>query len=257
MAVRKLFIMVFGCVVLFFAGNEVFAVNITTTTSYVSRYIWRGQDLSYQNDPVVQSSVDVAFPKLIEAIDVSMNVWNSTPLKDGHVTTEELDYSLTLSRSCMDKVKVTSGYVYFDYPRLDQYSDINEVWGSLTWCKIPYLPIDISATVLGAYEFEAASDGPENGWYYSWGFNTVLPLPDCKIFQNGQNISLGLTNWGNDGVGGLKPSRLYATDLSATTSYSFKKFTITPGFYYTINHVEQINSGDSELWGSISVSYAF
>ncbi len=148
----------------------------------------------------------------------------------------------------MDKLSVSSGYVYFDYPRLDKNSDINEFWSSLTWSKIPY---------LGGYEFEAASDGPENGWYYSWGLNTKLPLPDWKIFQNEQTVSLDMVNWGNDGVGGLKPSRLYSTEFSITTSYCFKKFTVSPSFYYTVNQEEEINSGSDELWGSISVSYAF
>ncbi|MFC1624363.1 hypothetical protein ACFL28_03495 [Candidatus Omnitrophota bacterium] len=236
-------------------GNQ--EVNISLSETYASRYMWRGQDFSPNNDPVMQPSIDIAFPKFVKDTDVSFNVWGAFPLSAGHESATELDYSVTASRDFLDAFNVSSGYIYFDYTKANKNSDFNEFWGSFTWLELPGLPVPISATLFAGYEFEAAAEGPENGWYYSWGFGTELPLLDWVFFQKDQNLALGVTNWGNDGVAGLKSSPLYATEFSVSTSYSFKKFTLAPGVYYSLNHEEEINSGDDEFCGNISLSYAF
>ena len=181
----------------------------------------------------------------------------SFPLNSGHEISTELDYSLTGSHDFLDVFNVSSGYVYFDFPKANKNSDYNEFWGSLTWLELPNLPILISATLFTGYEIEAAAEGPENGQYYSWGFVSELNLTQRKLFQEDQKLSLEVTNWGNDGVAGLKPSRLYATELSASTSYSLIGFSIIPAFHYSFSHEKEINSGDDEVWGSIDIRYVF
>lgn len=232
-------------------------VDVTLSEDFVSRYIWRGQDLYPDNDAAYQPSIDISVPKLLFGSDVSLNVWGSFPLHKGHETATELDYTLTFTRSVADVFDISVGYTYFDYPKANAKSDVQEPWTSITLNKIPVLPIDVSFTVFAGYDFEAVSGGPDEGWYYSWGFNTELPLPSIAVFQNEQTLALGITNWGNDGVAGMKSSSLYATDISLATTYVFKSFSITPSVNYTINYEDEINNGEEEIWSGLDVSYAF
>ena len=82
-------------------------------------------------------------------------------------------------------------------------------------------------------------------------------MPECSFTQNGQSLSLGITNWGQDGVAGLKPSSLYATEINLSTAYTVGKFSIAPKLSYTINYEEEINNGNEELYGGVDVSYVF
>ena len=232
-------------------------VEITLTDSYVSRYIFRGQDLFPDNDGAHQPSVDITLPKLFYGTDVSLNVWGSFPLNDGHEDVEELDYTLTFSKDLNDLFSTSLGYTYFDYPNTVGTADVSEFWTSATLNEIPFLPFNVSATIFVGYDIGTRSGGPDKGLYYSWGFDTELLLPKAVLFQESQTLALGVVNWGNDGVAGLKPSSLYATELALSTSYSLGSFKIIPNLHYTINHEEEINSGNDELWGGIEISYGF
>jgi hypothetical protein len=232
-------------------------VGVTLTESFVSRYIWRGQDLYGNNDGAYQPSIDITLPGLLGDADVSLNVWGSFSLNKGHEDAEELDYTLTFSRDMLDAFDISAGYTYFDFPNANDKSDVQEPWASVTLNKIPALPIDVSMTVFAGYDFKAASGGPDEGWYYSWGFDTELPLPPLPFFQEGQTLAMGIVNWGNDGVADLKPSGLYATEFSLSTSYDIAGFSVSPGFNYIVNHKEEINSGDEEVWCGIEISYLF
>jgi len=233
-------------------------VAITVTDNYVSRYIWRGQDLYGENDGAHQPSLDIAFPKLLSGIDVSLNIWGSFPLNSGHENGEELDYTLTFSRDMFDETaNISAGYTYFDYPNTGSTADVSELWISAVLNKLPFLPIDVSLSGFIGYDLQTKSGGPDEGIYFSWGFDTELPLPQSSLFQEGQTLALGIVNWGNDGVADLEPSSFYATEISLSTSYEFAGFSISPNLHYTINYEEQINDGDEELWGGIEVGYAF
>ncbi len=135
-------------------------VNITLTQSYVSRYIWRGLDLYSDNDGAYQSSVDMALPKVFKNTDISFNVWGAFPTSSGHERATELDYSIKASHD-FTAFNLSSGYVYFDYPKANDQSDVNEYWTSFSLFKLPLLPIDVSLNLFAAYETESAKGGPE------------------------------------------------------------------------------------------------
>ncbi len=233
-------------------------VEVSVSETFVSRYIWRGQDLYGDNDAAHQLSIDVFFPKLFKDTDISFNIWGSFPMNSGHEDSEELDYTIAFSRDVFDeRFNISAGFTYFDFPNTSGTADVSEPWGSMTLNKIPGLPIDISATVFAGYDFAAKSGGPDEGWYYSWGFDTEIGLPVLSIFQDEQTLVLGVVSWGNDGVADLESSSLYATELSVSTSYALAGFTITPSLNYSIGHEEVINSGNDELWGGIELAYSF
>ena len=111
-------------------------------------------------------------------------------------------------------------------------------------------------TVFGGYDLKAGSGGPDEGWYYSWGFDTEIPLPDCVLFQDGQGIAVSVVNWGNDGVADFESNPLYSTEFGLATTYEFTGFSLTPSVHYAVSREEDINSED-ELWAGFEVSYAF
>ncbi len=232
-------------------------VQISASETYVTRYIWRGQDIYADNDGAHQPSIDIAFPKLICDTDVSLNLWSSFPLNDGHQDLEELDYTLTFSNDITENFNLSLGYTYFDFPNTSSTADVGEPWVALSLVKIPALPIEVSFDLFAGYDFAAKSGGPDEGWYYSWGLGTEFPLPNLGLFQEGQTLGFGVTNWGNDGVADLEPSFLYATELSLSIAYEFGKLTVTPSVNYTINHKEEINNGEEELWAALECAYLF
>jgi hypothetical protein len=229
--------------------------TITFTDTYVSRYIWRGQDLYPDNDAAHQPSVDISFSDILNDIALSLNIWASFPLNKGHQDAEEIDYTLTLSKNLTETLNTSFGYTYFDFPNTASQADVQEPWISFTLSKIPIFNYEISLNLFAGYDFKTTSGGPDEGWYYSWGVSIEIPLE--SILTKKQSLILDITNWGNDGVADLKPSSLYATELSLSTSYNLGKFTITPSLHYTINYEDEINSGDEELWGGIEFSYVF
>jgi len=232
-------------------------VTITASEDFVSRYIWRGQDLYGQNDAAHQPSIDVTIDELFENTDVSFNIWGSFPMSGGHENGEELDYTIAFSKDLADSYNLSFGFTYFDFPNTGSTADVSEPWLSLTFNKIPLLPIDISANVFAGYDFQAKSGGPDEGWYYSFGFGTEIPLIDSLVTQEGQALSLSMINWGNDGVADLKPSFVYATDYSISTSYNLGSLSISPSINYIVNYEDQINSGDCEFLTGLGFSYAF
>lgn len=262
---NKVFLILGLCAWFFCFADVSFGVEIgsreaviTVTDSYVSRYIWRGQDLYGENDGAHQPSVDITFPKLLSETDVSLNVWGSFPMNAGHEDGEELDYTLAFSRDVFDEtVNISTGYTYFDYPNTGSTADVSELWISTTLNELPFLPIEVSLNGFIGYDLQAKSGGPDEGIYFSWGLDTELPLPQLSLFQEGQTLALGIVNWGNDGVADLESSSLYATEISFSTSYEFAKISINPNLHYTMNYEEQINNGDEELWGGVEINYVF
>ena len=233
-------------------------VDITLTQSYASRYIWRGQDLFATHDGAYQPSVDVSVPEAFSGIDLGLNVWASIPTNRGHEDAEEVDYTFTLAKDVLDdNFNVALSFIYYDFPNTASTADVSEPGLTITLNKIPHLPIDISMFVFAAYDFKARSGGPDEGWYFSWGFDAELDLPNFAIFQDEQTLALGIVNWGNDGVADLDPDTLYATEFSAATSYTFGNFTFTPNLHYALNYNENINDGNDEIWGGLEVSYTF
>lgn len=233
-------------------------IDITVSEVFVSRYIWRGQDLYGQNDGAHQPSIDFVAPEALFGADVGLNIWASFPFASGHEAGEEFDYTFSLSRDIAEGVNASVGYTYFDFPNLgSSVADVHEPWISVSVDTIPFLPVDISFSTFAGYDQAAESGGPEDGWYFSYGFGYDVPLPKIRFTQEGQALSLGVTMWGTDGVAGLEPNMLYATELSASMSYSFDEISFGPSINYTINHEDKINSGDNEFWAGVEFSYSF
>jgi len=231
-------------------------IEFSLTESFASRHICEAQDSFPEDDPVWETSLDATLNDVFQDSDLSLGIWWGYPLESGNVAAEEIDYTIALSHTVADRLDLSFGYSYGDFPKANRDSDFNKFYATLALDEIPNLPIKVAPHMYLAYQFEAAAEGPEDGWYLSWGFTTGLSLPVWKIFQKDQGIYMDITNWGTDGVASINPNFLYATEYSLSTDYNFSAFTITPSFHYLASYDEDINSED-EVWGRIDIHYAF
>ena len=236
------------------SGNQ--EIEFEITQSFASRHICEAQDSFAANDPIWETALDVALKEITENTDLALGIWWGYPLKSGNVSAEEIDYAIELSRNITDSLDLSLGYSYIDFPKANRNSDFNKLFTTLALDEIPDLPLKISPHIYAAYQFEAAAEGPEDGWYYSWGFNTEFSLPDLRIFQKDQSINLDITNWGTDGVAGIKSNSFYASEYSLSTDYRLFGFTITPSVNYVASYDDDINEED-EFWARVDLSYSF
>jgi len=131
-------------------------ILLDISSSFVSRYIWRSQDLYNDNGAAYQESITLTFPKLIAYGDISFNLWSSFALNKGHKDSEELDYTISYYKE-KEFLDTSFGYTYYDYPNTNDNSDIGEIWFSLNFKK---LPLNVSFNTFFAYDFKITSSGP-------------------------------------------------------------------------------------------------
>lgn len=236
-------------------GSQV--INVGVSETFVSRYIWRGQDLYGDNDGGLFHNLDFSSEALGGVL--GLNLWGANSVTGGHEDGEEYDYTLSYSKDLADGAyNLTTGYTYFDFPNGGSTADVGEPWASFTVSapeNIGGLPFSLS--LFAGYDFATKSGGPDEGWYYSWGIDTELSLSGCPLATQDQTLSVGIVNWGQDGVADLKPNSLYATEINLSTGFSVGEYTLTPSIHYLIGHDEAINNGDEEVWFGFEVSRGF
>jgi len=228
-----------------YAGEK---VDVTFTNSFVTKYIWRGYDI-LNDDPAYQPSLDFSFGDS----GFSANIWGSFALKSGDTSgyedLDELDYSLTYSRTLSDGLDGALGYVYYDYPKVNSSGDINEFWASLSLTDVLFAP-----TLSSYYDFPQQGGGPERGWYHSLSLGYDLVVPELEE----QVISLGAGLWYNDGASGVESGISHGT-LDVSTEFAWGMFTVTPSLHYqlTAGNVDDSINDEDEFWGGLDFSLSF
>jgi len=235
-------------------GSKVIDVEMRET--FVSRYIWRGQDLYADNDGGLFHNLD--FSSEVLGGVLGLNLWGANSLSGGHEDGEEYDYTLSYSKDYYEgKLSVSEGVTYFDFPNTTSRADVIEPWIGLTLNKIPELPIYVSLILFAGYDFQGKSGGPDEGWYYSWGFETEIPFTVCPKAADDQTLVIGIVNWGHDGVGDMEPNALYATEINLSTGYEVGEYSLSPSIHYVVGYEELINAGDDEIWFGLELGRNF
>ena len=87
--------------------------EISVESAVVSRYIWRGFDVTSNNKPALQPSVTFTDQKT----GIYFNFWNSTGF-DRNATkgVDEWDFAVGYSKKLTDLVEVSVGYIYYTFP---------------------------------------------------------------------------------------------------------------------------------------------
>jgi len=250
---KKFLLLVLGLMM----TSAVYANSPTLSTSfsdtYVTRYVWRGYDIYANNDGAHQPSLTLNVGDLPAGLTASFNIWASFPVNSGHEDLEEFDYTLSLSKNVTEKIALTGGVTYFDYPNTASTADIVEPFVSANFT----LPMELTLSTFLGYDFQAKSGGIEDTVYWAFGLSRNFALPKLPIFQDGQALTASFKNWGQYADSNNSGYFVYATDFSLSTTYNVGKVGITPMVTYTPNYQEEINSGDDEFYAGLTVGVTF
>jgi len=230
-------------------------LGIQLDVTWVSKYIWHGQDL-YEDHAGFQPS----FTLDLFQTGFSTGVWASSACSSGFVDYDELDYWVAYSNSFFNDKRYQLDYeikwTYYDYYRMSS-DEADEGEFDFTFSFPNLLPFGVVPSYTLSYLYAAKSDSPVSearieGFLHTFGLNYEFNIPKTEI-------PLILT-WDityNDGQGGPE----FAHDWAYTTFgiSTYKKIgpgTFTPAVYFQKTLDESTNFED-EIWCSLSYTLDF
>ena len=213
--------------------------SISVDNAIVSRYIWRGFDLTPNNNAATQPSVTF----LDEGTGIFFNFWNSTGFdRDKTSGADEWDFSAGFSRSLSGLVSASLGYIYYSYPNIAGHNISHEFSAGLSFGTI------LSPSVTAYYDCNLG-----RGFY---------ALASVKQGLGTLPITLGATAGYNSemfiGDSGF-------TDFVLSASFSvplpYENVRLSPGIFYALIPESMQGkggiSGENELWFSIAFGVTF
>lgn len=229
--------------------------GIQLDATWVSKYIWHGQDL-YDDHAAFQPSVTFD----LFGSGFSMGVWGSTACGSGFVDSEELDYWAAYTNSLFGDGRFKTDYevkwLYYDYFRQSSgEADSQELDLSLSWpdiCPLGIVPNYTLSYLYAARGSSPAADLKMEGFLHTFGFTYDFNAPKVELPLT---FSWDITY--NDGQGGSDFDHEWAYTTWGLSSYiEFGPGGFTPAIYYQRTMDKSVNEED-ELWCSFSYTIDF
>jgi hypothetical protein len=206
-----------------------YGVTAGATVDFYTKYIWRGQNLV--DDPVLQPSAYVS------AVGFTASIWGNVTL-DGEKEFTELDYTLDYTTSLgviddrLEKVSVSAGYIYYDFPNLSSSDDSQEIYAAVAVDTL------LSPSFVVYYDYDEG-----DGTYYEASVSHSVPLDPVEL-------NLCATVGYNDGQWGFDSS-FSAAALGASLVIPLTEWvSIEPAIIYS---VALDNQYDDEFYGGFSI----
>jgi uncharacterized protein (TIGR02001 family) len=200
------------------------AATFDGSVTYVTKYLWRGQDLN-GGQPALQTSFTVYTP----LSGVSVNLWGSYNL--GNLTKQdvtEFDYTLTYAAAIGEDWNYSLYYDYYTYPASGA-PKTGEIFASLTRNNILFTP-----TVTYSYDIDQGK-----GSYVSLALKKqvavgALPVDTC------------LTVGYDGGSYGVKPG---VSDglLAVSSTFQLNDTTLTPILNYSVVNKEMRPASENTI----------
>jgi len=238
--------------------QETSSLAINASTSYVSKYIWRGYDL-FDDHAALQPSVTMD----LFQTGFGVNVWGSIPMGTGSNhdsgginSLQEYDYTLSYGTTLFEEEKYAvalgANYIYYDLIKLNHMADTQELGMSVS---LPNLLIIGENALIPRYYYgqlwPTSSGCPDvAGAYHSLGLSYDLAIPNTK-----QRLTFASDMNYNDGLFTSDHDWSHAT-LGVSTGFEVSAFTITPFLNYQVSMDDSVNP-DDELFGGVTVSVSF
>ena len=231
-----------GCIFLFFGTNVVFSgenFDIEFTADYVSKYIWRGQNLT--DDPVFQPGVSAGYKGLTAAIWGNLE---TTGINNNSGEFTEWDYTLDYSGQLpgIEGIGYSIGLINYHFPGV--VGDTTEFYWGLNF-DLPFSP---SITV---YHDIAEIKGSYASFGLSHSIDKITEVePDIPV---GMEITADL-GWGssgyNEGYWGIDNSKLNDLTLSVSFPVELDNWSLIPSMNYVTLLSDDIR--DSDVYGTES-----
>ena len=231
-------------------------LGMSLNVSWVSKYIWRGQDF-YDDHAAFQPSIKFD----LYGTGFNAYVWTSYAGSSGFRNSEAYDYLLMYNATAFEGEKTQTNYaiswLYFDvYDGPSQDGDSQDIALYLTWPRL--FGGKIVPVYQLSYRYTARSGGAMaaadiEGFAHLFGFSYDLPF--VKIIDNPLTFGWDITY--NDGQG----SSTYEHDWShmtwcLSTIFDVRGGSLIPGLYYQTSMEKTINPED-EFWTGVSYVFDF
>jgi hypothetical protein len=230
--------------------GRAFGANRLTTAgslSYVSSYIWRGQDLLPDNDSAIQPSITFT-----NADGVSLNLWGSFGFggSDQVNHLDEWDYTLSYTGSISPALGWSIGHSYYTFPSVGGITESQESYFRLSFPKVPLSP---AFTLYGDW-------GHGKGYYANLAGSKEASL---NLGRTKVPISLAFSVGYTDGQWGFEPG-FSDVNLSVGFPIGREGRLFTPSLNYTyVPEKGSIANGDvppkinydNEFW--VGLKYDF
>lgn len=231
-------------------------IGIDFNFTYATEYIWHGYYV-YDNAGAFQPSIKVDWNGFYASI------WGSWADESGFVKEDELDYIVGWNKTLWEDQRYALGintcWTYFDLYKDGSTIDMQEFALNLSLPKVlPLGPSYLVPVYSIYYECDAfkANRALKDGFFHEIGLNYDIPIPALIPDQKEQAISLGwLISYEDDVYTGVKDGWNFTT-VSASTTFRWNNFYLTPTIKYQWSLEDTMNP-DDELYGLISVGYKF
>jgi hypothetical protein len=247
----------FACVLLFltFAVSlSAFAVDGSIYTSYVNKYLWRGQVLS--NGPALQSGLSFG------AQGAAVELWTSSQQMASPDLFDDVDLIASYEHSIpyADFLSLGVGYISyfiapFNYPFLTPSQEVSVTLKS-DIISSPYITFYHSLDAAKTYDYM------EGGVSYEYELGELLGGKTAA----GASASIGfdLNQVTYDYVAMIKTTSVTPTILGVNLyiNYKIAGFTVTPSAFFQLNLDKYNNASGAKLYSnnsafSILVNYDF
>ncbi len=226
-------------------------LGVDFSTTYTSRYMWRGYDV-FDDHAALQPSATVD----LFGSGFSINTWGSIPMGSGYENLSELDYTIAYSASYFEDEKytldVSANYIYYDFYKVkSKGADTEEVGISFSLPKL--LEIGGSALVPKYYVGKLwPVDGADEiaSVYHSLGLCYDITIPNTEqvlCFYSDINYNDGMFNADSDWS---------HSTFGVSTGVPVGPVTITPFLSYQVSMEDTVNTED-ELYGGVTASVSF
>jgi uncharacterized protein (TIGR02001 family) len=225
-------------ILFFFASPALSQVEMSSTLTLVSRYIFRGSDIVRNDRPAVQPSLTL---NLGES-GLWFNVWSAIALVDTDFV--ELDFIMGYDKVLSKDITLSTGIGYFTFPSYPNYPDKNstspEIYLGTAFSSLP-----LSPRLTAYYDFNLG-----DGFYLTLDLQKSFSLrgrilrPTFLLACTNQNENFGVDPGLSDICFGL------------STDFFLKRLTLTPSLNYVIVPNETINE-ENEIWAGLSINYDF
>ena len=258
------------------------AVGVTLDATWVSKFLWRGFDLT-DDKGAFQPSVDVD----LMGSGFRVNVWASYPTSVGNsqivgsrVNTTEYDYTLAYDAVICEgetqETRVTVQGIYRDFiDTYDEAADDLEVGLRVAWPNACPTGAVTPSYYVGKIWPGAGSAGTNSagvakadlsmhydGWIHIFGLSYDLKVPGLTTNTPEQVFTFGAAAVYNDGftdgvLGGSVDHDWSHALFSVSTEVELaENVSLTPAFYYQSSWDDSVNPED-EMWLSIGASCRF
>ena len=228
-------------------------LGVSLDATWVSKYIWRGQDL-YDDHAAFQPSINFD----LYGTGLSLNFWASYAGSGGFRDAEEFDYSVAYRSSLFEgecrQIDYAVSWLYYDvYDAPTRDNDSQEFLLDLSWPEV------FSAGLVPCYTLSyltpARSGGGVadiGGYAHIMGFSYGLEVDGLK-----DDLSFSWDITYNDGQGAdFDHDWSHITwGLSSTFGDAFGG-TFTPAIYYQTTMDKSVNDED-EFWVGLSYGFNF